>query len=881
MRGFQVGEQMNKAVISNRRFTIGFLDENTYYDYHNLIMRGICKAAREFDLNIIRFSHFTGHVIVRDKSHEDVTLDSIKQFRLDGLIYLGWARLLSDRDVRSVFGDLPLFDLGTIRRGIPCAVFPGDEYVRDVLMHLINGHHYKSIAFIAPYWHDSRADCYFGIMKDHGIYDPQLYVAESELQSLDFYERGMRAVQILLDERHVRPDAIVSLFSDEAYAIFHELKRRGIRIPEDIALTSYEDGEAGKYSSPAFTTIYFPWEELGYFACKSMYNQLMGEQAPLIASIPGRVIYRGSCGCIPDSVKLSRNGSLRPADRSFEELSDEEYGVIVRKIARDTGIGLSDAEGLMKKFRLDFTSCGSSTFLTATELLFRKIMYNSDNNGFSIVAATLRKHLLPFFLPYADGAADKLVWAEDIFLQVQVMLQNKLANVSFREDVTQKRVKLRLKEIGQILISNFTVSNLLDSLEINLPKLKINSCYIYLFGKDGNSFNLKDSRLEFKYGGSKRYGIDQGAGLSESLEALMNEHNVSLLTAHLLHNGDDFIGLALFEPTYMDMGIYQSITMQLSAALNGIILFEKLDAGYRRLMDQAHKKGMADISTGILHNIGNILNNVNITTYSLAKLLDESAVNDLIKANALLNSKFDDLDEFIRSDPKGRALMQFYVSLTDNFENFRSKLLENVDRLSNKINLIDEIITAQQSYTAVKSNLTVLELTAVAEDVLKMNQSTLERHNIQVIRKYGRNSRALANRTKLFHVITNIVKNAVEAMEPIPANHRRLSISVASEGDKVFLRIGDSGNGIAPDHLEDIFAYGFTTKTEGHGFGLHSCANYMTEMNGRLWAESSGIGMGAAFVLQLKRVEERAAESREFTQESLRTIISGQTPSSF
>ena len=847
-----MSEQLKKAVESGGRFTVGFLDENTYYDYHNQIMNGICRAALKFGVDIIRFSHFTGHIIVKNESHENVTLDCIKQFKLDGLIYLGWARSLSDRDFRDVFTDLPLFSLGLENKGVPSAYFPGEDYVREILLHLIQVHHCKNIAFIAPCWHDPRADCYIGTMKMHGIYNPQLYVEESVLQNLDFYDRGVRAVQILLDERHAELDAVVSLFSDEAYAIFNELRRRDIRIPEDVALTSYEDGESGKFSSPAFTTIYFPWEELGYFACETMYKQLRGEQVPLITNIPGRVIYRGSCGCIPDSVKSSANGSLQSASKCFGELSEEEYNGILHRIAEDTGVRHSEIDELMKNFRHDFQQGENNSFLSEIECLFRKINSKSRNNGISTIAAILRKHLLPYFLPYAEDAADKLVWAEDIFLQVQVMLQNKLANASFREEAAQKNIRRGLKEISQILIANFTVSNLLDSLEINLPKLNINSCYIYLFRKEGNGFLTKDNSLVFKYSGSKRCEIDHGIGLNESLVMLMKESNACLLSAHLLHNGDEFIGIVLFEPTHMDMGIYQIIAMQLSAALNGIILFEKLDASHRRLMDQAHKKGMADISTGILHNIGNILNNVNITTYALAKLLDDNTINDLIMANTLLESKIDNLDEFITSDPKGRMLMQFYVSLTDVFENYRRKLLENVERLSNRINLIDEIITAQQGYTVIKSNLKALDLITVVEDVLKMHQVTLEKHGIQVVRNYGRTEKVLANSTKLFHVLTNIVKNAVEAMDSTPVEQRQLTFTVTVESDKVFLHIRDSGNGIASGHLEDIFAYGFTTKMDGHGFGLHSCANYMTEMNGRLWAESTGTGMGATFVLQLK-----------------------------
>jgi len=850
-----VNGQFEKSVDPNRRFTVGFLDENTYYDYHNLIMDGIYTAAQKYDINIIRFSHFTGQVIVKNESHGNTILDSIKQFKLDGLIYLGWARPLSDRDFRNVYKDLPLFSLGLEHKGVPSAYFPAENYIREILLHLIQVHHYRSIAFIAPYWHDLRADCYIEIMKKHGIYNPLLYVDESDLQSPNFYDRGLRAVQILLDERNVKLDAVVSLYSDEAYAIFNELKRRGIRIPEEVALTSYEDGEAGKFSSPAFTTIYFPFKELGYYACESMYRQLRGEQVPLLTNISGRIIYRGSCGCIPDSVKSSGNGSLQSAHKYFEELNEVEYGRIIGRIAEETAIEHSEIEGLMKSFRLDFQNRNNS-FLSDIEILFRKIRNNNINSEISTVATTLRRHLLPYFLPYSGVADDKLVWAEDIFLQVQVMLQNKIANVCFREDVTQKSIRLRLKEIGQILIANFTVKNLLDSLEINLPKLKIKSCYIYLFGKDENGVNLEDNRLEFEYSNLKRNGTNHGIGLNESLKILIKEDKTQLLTAHLLHNGDNLIGMVLFEPTHMDMGIYQIIAIHLGTALNGINLFEKLDYSYSRLMDQAHKKGMADISTGILHNIGNILNNVNTTTYSLAKLLEDNTINDLIMANTLLKSKIEDLDEFIRTDPKGRTLMQFYVSLTDVFEDLRSKLQENVERLSNKINLIDEIITAQQGYTAIKSNLQTLDLITVVEDVLKMHQITIGKYGIQVIRNYDRTVMVLASRTKLFHVLTNIVKNAMEAMEPTPTELRQLTVIVTADNDKVFLRISDSGNGIASGHLEDIFAYGFTTKMDGHGFGLHSCANYMTEMNGRLWAESDGTGMGATFVLQLKRREE-------------------------
>jgi signal transduction histidine kinase/DNA-binding LacI/PurR family transcriptional regulator len=845
------------------RPAIGFYDENSFYDYHNLLLSGIYEAAQKHGADLIRFSHFTGHSIAKNITSESISydavlLDSIRQFKLDGLIFLGWARSLAEKDIRKLFGDLPLFNIGTEMQGIPGACFDEGHYIREILRHLVSTHNYGSIAFIAPSWYDRQAELHINAMKDFEVFSPRFVVDGSELWGLDFRSRGVRAMEILFDERRVKPEAIVSLYSDEAYAVYNELKRRGLRIPEDIALICGEDGEIGRFSAPSFTTVHFPWKELGYFACESMVRQLRGEQIPMRSEVPGRIIYGGSCGCVPDTVKSAGSGWIYSADTCFERLGQEELEELIGKFAAETGLVRSDSERILREFARAFEKRDGTSFLIGLENLFRKIRHDSSNRELASAVAALRRLLLPYFLPYSDSAGETLVWAEDLFFQAQVLLQNKLSCVYFREDIAQKNIRLRLKEIGQILIANFTVKSLLDSLEINLPRLRISGCRIYLFEKDASGVNPDNSRLEFDYRDFRRCEASgaQNPKMEECLDRFGEKDKPFFLTAHILHSGADLVGIALFEPTHMEMGIYQTLALHLSIAYNGILLFEKLDSGYRRLMDQAHKKGMADISTGILHNIGNILNSINVTAHSLDKLLDYSVVNDLLMANALLESKWDGLDDFIRKDPKGKTLMQFYVSLKDSFAEFRNRLQEHVARLSGRIGLIDEIITAQQSYTGVKSNLKVLDLVTVLEDVLKMHQTSMERHGVQLEANYGRPVRAMVNRTKLFHVFTNIVKNAMESMEEVPADRRKLTVSVTEEKKRVLVRITDTGGGIEPRHLGDIFAYGFSTKSGGHGFGLHSCANYMTEMGGRLWAESQGAGTGATFVMQLKKPED-------------------------
>ena len=195
----------------------------------------------------------------------------------------------------------------------------------------------------------------------------------------------------------------------------------------------------------------------------------------------------------------------------------------------------------------------------------------------------------------------------------------------------------------------------------------------------------------------------------------------------------------------------------LSIALNSIILFERLDQSYRRLMEQAHKKGMAD-TTGILHNIANIISSVNITRQALEDLMEDSCLDDLVMANDILANRFDELESFIRDDDRGILLMKYYAALGDSFTRFRENLRGHVGRLLERVSLIEAIINTQQSLAGIKSSLERLDVIPVIENVLKLSRSSIERAGVKVVKSYDKSVRALAQGTKLFHILTNIVK---------------------------------------------------------------------------------------------------------------------------
>ena len=105
---------------------------------------------------------------------------------------------------------------------------------------------------------------------------------------------------------------------------------------------------------------------------------------------------------------------------------------------------------------------------------------------------------------------------------------------------------------------------------------------------------------------------------------------------------------------------------------------------------------------------------------------------------------------------------------------------------------------------------------------------------------------------KVLQILLNIMRNAKYAMEETPGGERVLTITLRPKpGGLAEIRLADRGMGIAPGSLTSIFSHGFTTRKDGHGFGLHSAALAARQMGGSLVAESDGPGRGAAFILEL------------------------------
>ncbi|HVM50142.1 MAG TPA: PAS domain-containing protein [Candidatus Acidoferrum sp.] len=307
-----------------------------------------------------------------------------------------------------------------------------------------------------------------------------------------------------------------------------------------------------------------------------------------------------------------------------------------------------------------------------------------------------------------------------------------------------------------------------------------------------------------------------------------------------------------------------------AAAVRGILLditrqkkdAEELDKLNRKLMDTSRQAGMAEVATGVLHNVGNVLNSVSVAATVVGDRLRHSKLDNLRRATSLLREQDGHLAEFLTSDPKGKVLPAYLCTVTDQLAEEQKKLLTRTDTMGQHIEHMKEIVAMQQSYAKVSGAYERTAAPALVEDALRINLAAFDRHRIEVVREFDPNlPDVCVDRHKVLQILINVFRNAKYAMAGLEGAGKRLTIRVGKGSPgKVNIRVQDNGIGIPAENLTRIFNHGFTTKRDGHGFGLHSGANAAREMGGSLTARSDGPGKGAEFILELPTASARRQE---------------------
>lgn len=274
------------------------------------------------------------------------------------------------------------------------------------------------------------------------------------------------------------------------------------------------------------------------------------------------------------------------------------------------------------------------------------------------------------------------------------------------------------------------------------------------------------------------------------------------------------------------------------------------------LVESAHRAGRAEVASEVLHNVGNVLNTLNISISQLLELHERSPVTTVCEVLHLMDQQGASLPQFLVEDARGRKIQQHLPLFEQLLLQERAQVQTELQTLQKQCLHLREIIASQQVHTQRAILLEVVALPTLAETAIDLAKESLQTHKIQLQRCISTQEIGSVAKTKLLQVMVNLIRNACEATANLPEQSREIKVHLHSEPvrgqsmmRKVFFSVDDNGHGIAADDLTRIFAYGFTTKSNGHGFGLHSCANAMAEMGGSISAFSPGLGQGATFTI--------------------------------
>jgi two-component system, sensor histidine kinase len=283
----------------------------------------------------------------------------------------------------------------------------------------------------------------------------------------------------------------------------------------------------------------------------------------------------------------------------------------------------------------------------------------------------------------------------------------------------------------------------------------------------------------------------------------------------------------------------------------------ELEAAHKKLLSAARSAGMAEVAIGVLHNIGNVLNSVNISVTLVEQRLRAShnRTRNLTKLAELLTDTGSELGRVARDDPRGQQIVDYLHKYARHADLERDELLAEVDSLIRSVDHIKQIVSSQQALARGASLVEAFDLAALTNEAVRINMTKIEANAVAIERRFAPLPPIVADKHLLLQVLVNLVSNAVRAVIEAPGPTRTIAIAIDVDPDdpaRLVWQITDDGVGISADHLPRVFESGFTTKPSGQGgFGLHSSALSVEVMAGSLRAHSDGPGRGARFVLHL------------------------------
>ena len=435
-------------------------------------------------------------------------------------------------------------------------------------------------------------------------------------------------------------------------------------------------------------------------------------------------------------------------------------------------------------------------------------------------------------------AEEKLAHERELFHA----LTDNLPDAIYFKDRESRFVRLsrsKVERSRQVLLKRFRAANpSFDTQTLPVHLTDTDKCGEYLIGK--TDFDVyEEARARMSYTDEQEI-INTGQPLIGKLEQTRQADGNSawFLTSKLPWRDKTGKIVGTF-------GVSRDITTLKEAET-------KLEVVHKQLLETSRLAGMAEVATDVLHNVGNVLNSVNVSCSLTIDRVKSSKASSLTRVTTLLNQNRGRLSEFFASDPRGQQIPDYLAALAEHLAGEQNTLLKELEQLLKHIDHIKQIVSMQQSYAKVAGVKEAVTAVQLVEDALHINAAALSRHDVHVKREFEDAPPIQTEKHKVLQILVNLIRNAKYAMDEAKRQDKLMTIKVGTDGNgHAKIEVIDNGVGIPEENLTRIFAHGFTTRRDGHGFGLHSSALAVRELGGSLQAHSDGTGKGATFTLLL------------------------------
>jgi PAS domain S-box-containing protein len=590
--------------------TIGFLT-GFREQYSFQMWCGIADAAREHNIKAISFVGQNVYSPEGFKAQANILYDLIDTECLDGLVIRDFMCNMLDPDQARQFYEryrpLPIVSIGRSMAGITGVLTDSYGGMREAIVHLIEVHGCRRIAFIkglpgfVP--HDSRYRAYVDVLAEYGLsFDPARVAAPHDATEMEQPGWGQVALCRLLDEQKAEFDALVTNDDRFAHELLPELQVRGIRVPDDIALVSFDDAEGSNCLTPPLTTVRIPSYEVGRQAAETLLAQLEGQKVLEQVQVPVRLMVRQSCGCLDPKVTQVVAGPVVRTETAepLNVILAGQQESIVAKMIRAAGNSVAGlvpgwAEQLLDGFVAELTTTldeetpTPTSFLSTLDEILRQVAGgDGDIEVWHQVLSTLRRQLLPYLSIDEAGTLSR-DQAEDLWLQAQMMIGEVGQRAQAYRDLQAEQRKRILNEIGTALATNFDVNDLVDILAQELTCLGIARGYLSLY-EDPQPYRYPQSppqwsRLVLAYdqenpAGSQRVELEPDGRRFPSRqlvpEGILPQQGAYNLIVHALYFQNEQIGFMLLDGDQREGDVYEMLRAQISSALQGSLLVQQV-----------------------------------------------------------------------------------------------------------------------------------------------------------------------------------------------------------------------------------------------------------------------------------------------------------------